>query len=270
MSRFVRLPADSLRAFCRREQSCPGCSQRLSIAATPAVSPLPIQRVQEVAGSDVAGSGGGCPCRFLQDRQRFSGRLLVEGVPSDLIPDVIGSTAGSSLCDFALVSSGRPDPTAAGAGGSAIAELELSGLMVWVSPRSTPAQRATADKIRQVVLPGIGGTVVKLVARRAASCRRRRSGSTAALLQAVGQSPRDLGLVGGIDARMLSGAGLRYAPSQADFIDAVDFQFSLSALAPTRELGLPEFRQGLLLFKGVGGEIASGVATGLRSPSATV
>lgn len=241
-------------------------SSGCAIAAAPVVSPLPTQKLQEIAGWDVAGLGGVALAGFDKTDNAFSGRLLLEGVPSDLIPNVIGfKQPGQSLYNLALVYSGKSlTPLLPLLKDTAIAELELSGLMVLVSP---PAYAGTSvqlpTRIGQVSLPGIGGTTVKLVAGAQLVAGANALGATAALLQAVGLSPRNLSLVGTIDARMLAGAGLKNAPSQADLINAINLQIGLSALAPARKPAYLSFGKSLLLFKGVGGKIASGIATSL-------
>lgn len=238
-----------------------------SIAAAPPVIPLSTtQKLQEMAGWDVPGLGGVAVANFYKTDNAFSGRLLLEGVPSDLIPDVVGfKQQGQGLYNLALVYSGKSlAPLLPALKETAIAELELSGLMVLVSP---PAYAGTSvqlpTQIGQVVLPGIGGTAVKLVAGAQLFAGANALGATATLLQAVGQSPRNLRLVGGIDAHMLSGTGLKTSLSQADLINAINLQITLSALAPTRKPGYLNFGKSVLLFKGVGGKVASGIATSL-------
>lgn len=231
-------------------------------AATPPAAP----RLLDLAGWDVHGLGGGVLVNFTKTDNAFSGTLHLDGVPADMIPDVIGfRQQGQGLFNLALVYPGKSlAPLLPALTETALAELELSGLVVLVSP---PAYAGSSvplpSSIGQVSLSSLGGTTVKLVAGAQLIAGATALRDTAALLSSVGLSPRELKLVGTFDARLLSGFGLKNPPAQADLINATDLRIILKALAPARKPAFLSFGNSELLFKGVGGKIASGIATSL-------
>lgn len=231
-------------------------------------APVPFEKtLQDLAGWDAFGLGAGRMTNMTVAGNAFSGRLALAGMPDELAPDVIGFKAdGQRLHNLALSYRGKALVGLLPAlRQTALADLETPQLMVLLSPPANAgASVQLPAKVGTMSPPFAGGTVVVLEQGAKVLAHTGVSGQTASLLQAVGVAPRDVVLSGRIDPRSLSGAALKNASLQNELINAIDLRLALTGFNPPRKPAYLSFGDSVLMMKGVGGNIAAGIATSLK------
>ncbi|MBI4292359.1 MAG: hypothetical protein HY661_12855, partial [Betaproteobacteria bacterium] len=233
------------------------------VAAAPAVPPT--KKVQDIAAWDPYGLGGSTLSNVLLANNSFSGKLHVENIPDEILPDVIGfKSDGQRLYNLALIYPGKALVSLVPAlRGTAVADAELPQLVVLLAPAANAgASIQLPVQVGTVKMPFDAGTTMRLDAGANILARANFGGQTAALLNMVGAPSRDLTLSGKIDPRMLSGAGLKNAP-QNELINAIDLRVALRAPSLQRKPAYLVFGDSALVMKGISGKIASGIATSL-------
>ncbi len=231
-----------------------------------AVAAEPLKKLQDVAAWEAHGLGSAILINVTVANNRFSGKLQVKNIPDELIPEVIGFKSDDQrLYNIALIYPGKSMVSLVPAlKESAVADMELPQLVVLLTPPANAgASIQLPGQVGVVKMPFDGGTTIKLDAGATVIAHGNLGGQTAALLHAVGAPSRDITVSGKIDARILSGTGLKNPHLQSELINGIDLKLTLTALAIDRTPPYLSFGTSTLKMKGVSGKIASGIATSL-------
>lgn len=212
----------------------------------------------------------------------FSGRLSLDGVPPEKRPYVIGFRTGNSrplLVALIYSHHGFADflpslrDTPAG-------DIVMRDTVVLIAPAASfGMQIRLPNRINDIDLPVIGGSVQKLNSPASIFSRVSIEGNTARFLRMAGAASNNLPLSGTIDLRMLMGKtpprmlslmpqGKTVVPTaeiEDQLIDSLDLAIPLGNnlnLGGSKPVFL-EFGDSTLVFKGIKGRIAAGLSTSL-------
>jgi hypothetical protein len=236
-----------------------------AVAALPHAAPP--GKLQELAAWDANGLGIGVLTDVTVTNNGFSGKLHIENVPDELAPAVVGfKTDQQRLYNLALIYPGKSLVALLPAlAGTAVAEAEWQPLLVLLTPPANAgASLALPAQFGNVKIPYLGGTAIQLAAGVKVVAHARFGGETAVLLKALGAPSNELAVSGKIDARLLSGAGLKNRQLQSELINGVDLRADMKTVALARQPAYLSFGDSALVIKGVSGKIASGIATSAK------